>query len=81
MNIEELAREAEVWAIPGALLPSSRAQNERLAIFAALVLEEAAKVCDIKPGTERWEVQGGEDGAQLCDSLAAAIRALKPVAS
>lgn len=41
-------------------------------------LEEAAKVCDIKPGTEPWQVYGGEPGAELCESLAEAIRAMKP---
>ena len=53
----------------------------KFARFAALVLEEAAKVCDIKPGTEPWQVYGGEPGAELCESLAEAIRAMKPVAT
>ena len=37
--------------------------------------EACAKVCDIKPGTEPWEVHGGEQGVELCGSLAEAIRA------
>ena len=79
MNLEELAREAEVWAIPGAILPPSKVHNERLTRFAALVLEEAARECD----AEFWRVTKarGGDAAVAAGECAAAIRALKPVAS
>ena len=75
MNLEELAREAEVWAIPGAILPPSKVHNERLARFAALVLEEAAKAAESTPTCLL------PSGAFLSERCAKAIRALKPVAS
>ena len=75
MNLEELAREAGVWAIPGALLPPSKIHNERLTHFAALVLEEAAKAAENTPTCLL------PSGAFLSERCAAAIRALKPVAS
>jgi len=69
-DIERLAQQAEVWAIPGTLLPPSKVHNERLARFAALVLEEAAKTSEGYATMEGYERE-----------IAAAIRAMKPVAS
>ena len=72
MNIEELARQAGVWATFGAILPPSKTHNERLASFAALVLEEAAKTCE-DSDVFQYDDPGG--------FFAELIRALKPVAS
>lgn len=42
-DIERMAREAEVWAVTGAYIPQSREFNQRLARFAALVQDDAAR--------------------------------------
>jgi hypothetical protein len=37
--------------------------------------EACAKVCDVPAEVDDWEVRGGSDGRELCNALAAAIRA------
>jgi hypothetical protein len=80
MDLERLAREAGLPDMaPGGLM-RWHGHREHLARFAALVLEEAAKVCE----EERVEVTGEtEDDAYntATEHCAAAIRALKPAAS
>ena len=49
-----------------------------LAFAKALVEKEretCAKVCEIPPDWEDWEILGGSDGRELCNSLAEALRA------
>jgi hypothetical protein len=69
-TLQRLAREAEVWAVFGAIIPKSTVFNERLARFAALVrvdaLEQAAKVAKGYATMEGYE-----------NEIAAAILALK----
>jgi hypothetical protein len=52
---------------------------EELERFAALVAEKereaCAKVCDVPCDVDDWEVRGGSDGRELCNDLAAKIRA------
>lgn len=42
-DIERMAREAEVWAVTGEYIPQSREFNQRLARFAAIVQDDAAR--------------------------------------
>jgi hypothetical protein len=37
--------------------------------------EACAKVCDVPVEVDDWEVMGGSDGRELCNALAADIRA------
>lgn len=75
MNIEKLARKAGL--LPTDIGPVvetryARAKAEKIKRFAALVLEEAAKVADSQ--IERWV----DDRARYCASeCAASIRAFK----
>ena len=47
--------------------------------FAALIRaderEACAKLCDVPVDVDDWEVRGGSDGRELCNDLAAKIRA------
>lgn len=82
MNLEELARQAgmerdfSTWYTGD---EDNGVSDDALARFAALVLEEAARECD----AEFWRVTKarGGDAAVAAGECAAAIRALKPVAS
>ena len=75
MNLEELAREAGFRLD----VTSGSVNTHRLTRFAALVLEAAARECD----AEFWRLTKarGGDAAVAAGECAAAIRALKPVAS
>lgn len=80
MNLEELAREAGVWAIPGALLPPSKIHNERLTHFAALVLQVAARQHLGALTVAAGQIEAGNTDAAL-KVLHAATRALEPGAA
>lgn len=44
-------------------------------LVAAAEREACAKVCDVPVEVDDWEVMGGSDGRELCNALAADIRA------
>jgi DNA-directed RNA polymerase subunit F len=67
IDVQKLARDADPFGEDGRLFYLAAATPETLERFAALVLEEAAKVCD-----DIWQ----EDGTAM--QCRAAIRSLKP---
>lgn len=85
MNIEKLAREAGFMAYGedcGEYRIPTPAFKDRMKRFADLVLEEAAKLCDMEADDYRQNQCGASDGRydwkeDSAKDCAAAIRALK----
>jgi hypothetical protein len=75
MNIIEMAREAG-FEIDCASLEWHRRIERFARLHREQVLEEAAGLCDVGTRYEDWELLGGAEGKELCNALAAAIRAL-----
>ena len=77
-NPEQLGRFAALVAEKATEQANAR-QNASWALMCKKMLaaerEACAKVCDVPAEVDDWEVRGGSDGRELCNALAAAIRA------
>lgn len=71
----ELAREAG-FSLYDDYAESMKAGLDRFAyLVRADQRERDAKVCEVPTELEDWEILGGAEGRDLCNGLAAAIRA------
>jgi hypothetical protein len=77
IDVEALAREAKTLYATTDIRPTSKVFSMdpyELRRFAAAVLEEAARVCDLLAEERRGRVDGGGPQAEMAER----IRALKP---
>lgn len=86
IDVQKLARAADPFGEDGRLFFVASATPETLERFAALVLEEAAKVCDERAMRNELATEGADDddatslrsAAWQMSVCAADIRSLKP---
>jgi len=74
-RISELAKEAGIDSVIG----NGRSCGTLLKTFTRMVEKEereaCAKLVDVMPGIEAWEIHGGQETIDVLRDLAAAIRA------
>ncbi len=86
IDVQKLARDADPFGEDGRLFYVAAVTPETLERFAALVLEEAAKVCDERAMRNKLAAEGADDddatslrsAAWQMSVCAADIRSLKP---